>query len=226
MDFLAYSVILAGLYLLLRQVLAQPWLRERMTAVAVALTVAMCVAYLVAVLGHWLRWWELVGALRFPPLRPLYEGLSYGNPGAVAVLAVIGLIVGIARIGLATSRSRVAVAGLTGLVGVLVLITGSRASWVAVAIAIAAVDGPRHRATRYAHVRGQAADGSILAPAIVVGAIVLESCRVVGPRVIERFAVGGTEAERQSFFAVARRMFGEAPITGIGPGMWVSDRMA
>ncbi len=226
LDYLAYTALLLGLYLLLRQILAHAWLRDRMTSLVVLLTATMCAGYLIAVVVHWLTWWGLVGALRVPPLRPAFEGLTYGNPGAVAVLAVMGLIVGAARIGVASTRSQASLGALGLLVATVVLITGSRASWLALGVMTLAVvflaivrSDTRANLMRWSRTRSGRrllVAGALLSAVLAVG---------VGPKVVERFATGGTEAERASFALVSGRLFAEAPVTGVGPGMWVADRI-
>ena len=79
-EYLAYAVVLAALYLLLRALLARAAFRDRITGFSVILALGIGIAYVVACVGRWIDWWEVVGALRVPPLRPYFESLTYGNP--------------------------------------------------------------------------------------------------------------------------------------------------
>ena len=81
LDFLAYGVILAALYLLLRAMLARDDLRPRLGAAMVILAFALDAAYLAAVISDWTTWWGVLGRIAVPPLRPFFQGLTYGNPG-------------------------------------------------------------------------------------------------------------------------------------------------
>jgi len=65
--------LLVTLYLLLRTLLAQASLRDRVSSLAIPLAVAVGVAYLGLVGHYWIDWWGAVGAFRLPPLRPAFE---------------------------------------------------------------------------------------------------------------------------------------------------------
>jgi hypothetical protein len=86
-EYLAYTVVLAALYLLLRALLARATFRDRITGLSVLLALAVGVAFVVACVAHWLTWWDAVGALRLPPLRPYFESHTYGNPSAVMTMS-------------------------------------------------------------------------------------------------------------------------------------------
>jgi hypothetical protein len=92
-DYLAYAVILAGLYLLLRLVLADGRLRPWIPGTVVVLTYTLAVFDLLLVLAQWIRWWLLVGGPALPPLNPAGEALGLGDSGAVAAIAVLGLAI-------------------------------------------------------------------------------------------------------------------------------------
>lgn len=226
LDYVAYAVILAALYLLLRQLLADPFLRPRLMALVMLLGVVLLMAYLAAITGHWITWWGWAGRLTAPPLRPFSEGLTFGNPGPIAALAVLGTIVTAAHLGFATP-ARVAIIVAQGVVsGFVVFTTASRASWVAIAgtagiFAIVALLQPRVRTRVRAWARTRRGKASI-------GVLILVAATVtvtVGPRIVDRFLTGGVEA-RTDFIAAALRMFQHSPVIGVGPGMWVADRIA
>ena len=134
-EYLAYSVVLAALYLLLRALLAHAAFRDRITGLSVILALGIGIAYVVACVGRWIDWWEVVGALRVPPLRPYFESLTYGNPSAVMTMSVLLTAAAVAHMGLGTRGRRVAVVGLVMLAAAVTLLSGSRAGWLALAIA-------------------------------------------------------------------------------------------
>ncbi len=226
LDYVAYSVILTALYLLLRQLLAHPFFRPRITALAMLLGMVMLLAYLLAITARWITWWGWVGRLAAPPLRPFSEGLSFGNPGPIAALAALGVIVTAAHLGFG-SRARVAVIAGQGVVAAFVVFTtASRASWVAIAgtvgvFAVVALLQPGVRAWIRAWLRTRRARATVAA--LVVAAAV--AAVALGPRIVERFLTGGVEA-RTDFIAAALRMFQQSPVLGVGPGLWVADRIA
>ena len=62
-----------------------------------------------AVVNDWLSYWQVLGRFAIPPLRPFFEGLTYGNPGLVAAMAVLLSISGSAQLGGGTRRSKAAI---------------------------------------------------------------------------------------------------------------------
>ena len=68
-EYLAYAVLLAALYLLLVRLLANPFFRARMSAAATTLCAIISLAYVWFVVSDWIRWWSLVGRVTVPPLR-------------------------------------------------------------------------------------------------------------------------------------------------------------
>ena len=131
LDYLAYSVLLTGLYLLLVRLQADPFFRLRLGALTVGLTAMLCLTYIGVVVSRWINWWSLVGAIATPPLRPWFEGLTFGNPSAVMTMALLLLAPAIAHLGLESRGSRAAAAALTVLVLIVTLLSGSRSGWLA-----------------------------------------------------------------------------------------------
>ena len=131
-DFLAYGVLLAGLYLLLRAVLDGRRSSGRASAPRWSI-LAFAIDRRLPARGRLVvaRWWQVLGRLRLPPLRPFYEGLTYGNPGLVAALAVLTALSATAHLGLGSSRSRIAVGILWVLTVAVVIASGTRGAWVA-----------------------------------------------------------------------------------------------
>jgi len=132
-------VILAALYLLLRALLAHATFRDRIAGLSALLALGIGVAFVAACVGRWVDWWEVVGALRLPPLRPYSESLTYGNPSAVMTMSVLLTAAAAAHLGLGTRGRRVAVIGLVALAAAVTLLSGSRAGWLAVGVAILVV---------------------------------------------------------------------------------------
>ena len=227
LDFLAYGVILAALYLLLRAMLARDDLRPRLGAAMVILAFALDVAYLAAVISDWITWWGVLGRIAVPPLRPFFQGLTYGNPGLAAAMAVLLSISASAHLGFAaTARARAVVVVLWLLTTAVVVVSGTRGSWLALAaMAVVAVDPVRGR-TRLTIATG------------VCPSRPRRDASRPGRRPGRRRRPRGLRADRdrsrRSTVATvdasptgraAPRMFTDAPITGVGPGMWAPERI-
>lgn len=229
LEYLGYAVILAALYLVLVRILAQPFFRTRFEIVIIGLTAMVGGAYLVANLLHWMAWWELVGRIAIPPLRPAFESLTFGNPSTVLTLVLLLLCAAVAVIGLA-DRGRVAVVCALGTLAVFAfLASGSRSGWFAVGVATIVVaatwlaDPGRRAATGESLQRRLAGPWSrLLAATAVVGAV--GTSIVLAPTVIRRLTEGGEDL-RFNFVIAAMRMFGESPVVGTGPGTWVIQRI-
>jgi hypothetical protein len=70
LDYLAWSVLLTGLYLLLVRLWADSFFRQRMGALVVGLCAMLSLTYIAIVALRWVNWWSLVGAIRTPPCDP------------------------------------------------------------------------------------------------------------------------------------------------------------
>jgi tetratricopeptide (TPR) repeat protein len=225
LDFLAYAVLLWGLYLLLRALLVDPAIRPRMGAAMIILGVVLGVAYLAACMLRWLPWWELVGRLAIPPMRPWYEGLTYGNPGLVAAMAALTWLAAVGHLGLGSRWARL-VAVLLGLLAVVVIVvSGTRGAWLAVAATLVAGLGlalARDEGRRAASLAMRSTASRVIVLAVVaVGAALVA---VGGPLIADRFVTSG-EGGRTAYWAASVRMFADAPLTGVGPGMWAPQRI-
>jgi tetratricopeptide (TPR) repeat protein len=223
-EFLGYSVLLLALYLLLVQMLKDSALGPRILSLAALLSGFLGVLYILVVVGHWIRWWDAVGTLTTPPLRPGFEGLSYGNPSAVAAITILFLAPAVAWLAGKGRIGAVAIAGLVVLVSVTVVLTGSRGAWLAIGLALAVISvlvllQPRTREALWARIRRVPRIG------LLAGVIGVPVAIVAGPAIIRRLA-GGGDALRVTLNLTALRMFGEDPITGSGPGTWVVRRAA
>jgi hypothetical protein len=102
-EYLGYAIVLAALYLLLVRLMADPFFRQRLVALASVLFVAVVAGYVFLVGRHWIDWWSATGSLTVPPLRPDYESLTYGTPSTVLTVAAMLAVPAIAS---ATRRCR------------------------------------------------------------------------------------------------------------------------
>ena len=127
-------MLLAALYVLLRAILVHPDLRIRLGAAMVILAFVLDVAYIAAVVNDWLAYWQVLGRFSIPPLRPFFEGLTYGNPGLVAAMAVLVSISASAQLGGGTRRSKTAIVVLWVLTTAVVIVSGTRGAWLALGL--------------------------------------------------------------------------------------------
>ena len=102
LEYVAWAVLVTALYLLLARILASHFARVRIGGLAAALGLALGLLYLGVVVGRWLEWWELLGRLAAPPLRPVFAGLTFGNPSAVLTAQVLLTVVACAGLGFGT----------------------------------------------------------------------------------------------------------------------------
>lgn len=226
-EYLAWSILLAALYLLLQRLMASPFFRPRMVGFATVAGVVIGVVFLGAIVARWIPWWDTIGRLTAPPLRPGFEGLVYGNPSAVmtASLLLAGPAIAVLWGG---SRLRSLLAGaIAALASTVTLLSGSRAGWLALAITVGLVGSILLLAPdrRKAIVAGL---GSRTARLVGIPAVlaVLAIGVVVGPGLFARVLSGGGETARVGFYVASLRMFESSPLTGTGPGTWAPLRIA
>ena len=141
LEYVAWAILLTALYLLLVRILAWPHARARIGALAAILGLALGVAYLGSVMVLWVEWWSLLGAFVAPPMRPLFVGFSWGNPSAVMTIQVLLLLIATAGLGTGSRRSRVTLAVLAAMTLLVIIISGSRAGWLAIAGAVVVTGG-------------------------------------------------------------------------------------
>ena len=98
-EYIAWAVLLVGLYLLLVRVLATTTARERVGGLAAMLALVIGLLYVGTVFLTWVEWWGLVGHLAMPPFRPLFGGLSLGVPGTLQTVQVLATAVAITGLG-------------------------------------------------------------------------------------------------------------------------------
>ena len=228
LEYLAYAVLLAALYLLLVRVLATPFARARIGALAATLGLVTGIVYLAMVTLAWIDWWGLVGGLRDPAAAPALRGTDLRQPerGADGGRPPHGHR--LRRPRLPGSRPAAHARRADGDRGHRSSSsTGSRAGWIALAAALRA--GGRSVARRRRAVgtprtspsgppRGRRARGDR-------GRRSWSRAVLIGPSVYSR-VMGAGDGGRTVYFATAVRMFEEAPLLGTGPGTWAVQREA
>ena len=140
-EYVAWAVVLVGLYLLLVRILATRTARARIGGVAAIIAIGGGVLYLLTVLQIWIEWWGLVEGFAVPPRRPLYGGLSLGGAGGVMRVRVLTTATAIAALGVTGRRRQALAAALVALAVPVVVITASRTGWGALAGAIVITSG-------------------------------------------------------------------------------------
>lgn len=230
LEYLGYAVVLVALYLLLVRLLANPFFRARLTALFTMLFVVLGALFLGLVVGRWAQWWLLVGRLTIPPLRPDFESLTYGNPSAVLTIVTLLGVPTIASFGRTTRKGAVATVLVLLVIGLVALLSGSRAGWLALALTagvalVAWLLSPSNRkrvgqaASRVVRTtRSRTGFGAVV---VLLGIVAI----ALAPAVLKRVLAGGEE-NRVDFYVIALRIFVQAPILGTGPGTWVIQRPA
>ena len=226
LEYVAYAVICTSLYLLLVRLLAHPWFQPRIGGLAVLLCLAMGFEYVVFCLAHWISWWSALGRLAVPPLRPQFEGLSYGNPSAVATMMLLLCPAAIAYLGTSGVSRRFLVALLLALTAAVALLTGSRGAWLGAFVGCGALTvGLLFAAdTRAAVIRAATSrTGKWAIAGIAVTCVMIAA--ILAPTLMAR-ALQSDGGYRLSFFLAAIEMFASSPLVGSGPGTWVARRLA
>ncbi len=226
LEYLAYAVLLLTLYLILIRLLADAGFRPRLLALTGLLCGTIALLYLAIVLRLWIDWWGVVGHITTPPLRPGYEGLSYANPSAVAAIVVLFLAPTIAWFARRGRSALIGMAVLVGLVGITVVVTGSRGAWLALGLAITVTGGlglVRPNTRRIIRARLSRTPRAGVVAILIAGTV---TALTVGPAILKRLVEGGGDNLRVTLNLTALRMFAADPMTGSGPGTWVVRRAA
>jgi len=231
LEYLGYAILLAALYLLLVQLMARPFFRDRLVALGAIFFVIVSVEYVVAVGYLWIQWWGNVGHIAVPPLRPNSVGLTYGNPSAALTIAALFAMPAAARWSSWTARGVAAFVAIVLTVGVVAILSGSRSGWFALAIAggLGVVAGVASREVRERV--AAAAGGRVTLPrwariACVVAVVGVVALAVVTlPGILLRVE-NTNDPYRPVFWRIALQIFGESPLVGTGPGTWVIQRIA
>lgn len=222
LEYAAWAVLLVALYLLLVRVVGRPDLRRVLGVGSLGLAVTIAIAAIAQTVDLWVEWWTLLGRFGTPPLRPGFGGLMFGNPSAVLTITFLLWLASIALLAPIGRRLSLVVAAAALPVLAAAFLSGSRAGWLAIAVAVvvAAVAWLTHRGLRRV---------TVTRPRIIAGAIlaviVLIAAASFLPAVLSRVGAGGEDL-RLAFYASALRMFASSPIVGTGPGTWVIQRAA
>jgi O-antigen ligase len=231
LEYLGYAILLAALYLLLVQLMSRPFFRQRLLVLAGGMFIAVSVEYIAYVVYLWIQWWGNVGHIAVPPLRPNFVSLTYGNPSAALTISALFAVPAAAKWSSWSPRGILAFFAVGLVVGVMAILSGSRAGWLALAIAVVCgVLGAAVNAEVRTHLRGLLGRRKALPNwakvALAIGAIVVVG--LVGatlPGIVARAGSGGEEV-RLGFYFAALRMFVSSPIVGTGLGTWVIQREA
>ncbi len=223
-DYLAWATLLIALYLMLVRMLALGFVRERIGGLMAILGLITSITYIGVVAARWLEWWELIGHLTPPMLRPAYAGLIVGGPTVVPVVIVLLMACAFAGLGVAT-RGRIVVLGVLSCTSLFaVFLSGGRGSWLALAVALAVVGGAVVVANRHWL-------GSLLADRrsriiLASGGVLLVAIGLVStPTILGRLETSG-DGGRAYYVTTAQRMFADSPLIGHGPGTWPALRIA
>jgi O-antigen ligase len=225
-EYVAWAVLLIGLYLFLVNLLGHPFARARIGGLAAILGLVIGAWYVVEVSQAWLDFWSLVGRLTPPPLRPGFASLTLGNPAAVLTVTVLLWLAAFAGLGTGTRARRLILLVQGSLTLFAVVVSGSRAGWFALAVAVGIVGfawllAPGHRGAVGALLASRRTRIGIL----VAGAAGVGIVAVALPGILFRAGSGG-EGLRAQFATIALRQFADAPLLGRGPGTWTAERIA
>jgi O-antigen ligase len=224
-DYLAYAVMLAGLYLLMQRLFADSFFGPRLASLGIVLGFGLSGLYIGIVVLRWIDFWQQLGRFSTPPLRPGFEGLAYGNPSTVATVSILLWLAAAAHLGFSTTRSRVALAVLGAMTAAVVFLSGSRGAWVGLAIA-GVILVPMWFAVRdhRQHARRLLSDRRVIrAGAIAAVALAAVSFAFL-PALVSRLTEPAADT-RTAFYMSALRMFADKPLTGLGPGTWTVERI-
>jgi len=204
-------------------VFAVPGLRVRLRFTAAALVVGVVLAYGVQLIALWLDFWQTVGHLTLPPLRPAYAGLIFGTPNIPAgvVLAFLPLVLAwIHGSSLPPMARRMSIGGLV-VVGLFdLVVSGSRGGQLGF-VAAGLVGGLLWALGRRRGDGSQAINldrRRVLAGAAVL-AVVAFAMVALSPRLLARLSDAGAGL-RLTFWRESLAAFVDHPLAGTGPGTW------
>lgn len=224
-DYIAYGVLVAGSYLVLQRLFAHGYFGRRLNALPVLLGFGFTSIYIAVVFIRWGMLWAELGRFVSPPLRPRFESLGLGDPSGLATVVILLLAASAAELGVITGTRRGLLCALGALSAATVFLTGSRSGWVglgaaAVLVAVPFLRQRRNRSDLRAAIRSKAFGPLAAALLVSVGIVAL----VFSPAVASRLAEPAGDT-RTAFAHASLAMFSGHPLTGVGPGMWVVDRI-
>lgn len=222
-EVLAYAVVVVALYALLVRLQAHSVIGPRLGSVPVALLVVIAALYLDATVRTWLTWWELVGRVAVPPLRPGFESLAFGNPSALAATCVLLLFASVGHLGLETPARRAAAAALGATALTVAIVSGARSVWLGLAGATVVLATAwvldRARRQRLAEL---ARRRRVIAGVIAGGIAVALVAMAAAPAVLVRIGFG--DPYRPGYWLASLRMAADRPLVGQGLGTWPVQR--
>jgi O-antigen ligase/tetratricopeptide (TPR) repeat protein len=224
-EYLALAILLTALYLLLQRLMESDFYRVRLLSFAAIVALLTGVAFILVIVPHWITWWGLIGHFAAPPLRPFFEGLTFGNPSAVLTASVLLAAPVVANLAGRSRGANVAAISVVALSVAVIIMSGSRAGWLAIGLAVVVVGAlwlaaPERRAAVLELSRSRIV--RLLAVPILIVAVA--AAVIAGPGFLLRATSGG-DGGRLVYFATAIRMFESSPLVGTGPGTWVPQRI-
>lgn len=229
-EYVLWATVLVALYVLLARIMSFDFARQRIGGVAAILAFIVAGAYLIQSASLWVEYWELLGRLTAPMLRPAYAGLPFGRPPAVASVTILLTVVAFIGLGLETRGRQVVLAGLVAIAAAAVFVTGGRTAWLAGAVGIVAIGLVFVARNRWAITSALAWSWAALRrrrwQVVAIGLALLAGIGVIvfAPALIARVTVGG-DGGRTIYLTTALRMFEDSPLIGQGPGTWAAQRM-
>jgi O-antigen ligase len=227
-EYLAFGVLLAGLYLLFVRMLAVPWLRSRLLALISLAGPAVAILYVGAVLLDWSRFWGLAGQITFPLLRPDNESLIFTNPSGIAARVVLFSAISIGWAGMLRERAKYVRLAVLPVCFVALILTGTRAAWLSAAAGLAVAFAASIGWRGFGDLRSRVHPGAFALgrrPTVLFVAIVTPlALLLLAPGLMDRVTQGADPA-RATLAQIAIRMFTSSPIVGVGPGMWAALRL-
>lgn len=224
-DYLAYAILLTGAYFVAQRLFAHPYFGPRLGSLAVLLGIGLSSVYVVLVAVKWVALWVSLGRIIAPPLRPGFESLGLGDPSGLAAVLLLLLLAAMSHLGVDTPTRRLVAFTHAALTLIAIFLTGSRSAWVALAFTLVLIGAlwllnAERRALIWnvARARGFRTATLGISIATLIAAVVFS--RAVAGRIGE--PAGDT---RTAFAHASLAMFESDPATGVGPGMWVVDRI-
>lgn len=224
LDYVAWNALLIALYLLLVRVAATEFARKNIGAVLAFLGLIVSGVYIVLIVGHWLEWWDLIGRLSAPMLRPAYTRMLIGGPTIVAPVMILLWIGALAGVGFGTPRRRVTGGLLTVTTFTAVLLSGTRGAWLGLAVGLA-VTGFVLLVLFRGRLRGFVADRRVRVGIVVAVGVGALAALAMAPALLDRLT-RTSDGGRAYYIDTALRMFETSPLVGIGPGNWAARRIA
>lgn len=206
-------------FLMLTRLLADAWFRSRLAAALITLVALVAVGYVIEVVTEWVAWWQLVGTITPPPLRPSWASLSFGSPNDVPALLLAAGPLAVILV-CQKARGRTLAWALASAILLAIVLAGSRGGYVGVGVGLvvglgllgAELRSRRDGTSFVGLLRRRPALVAATALLVVVGTAFL-------PAVASRFAQGGEDV-RLDLWRSAFAIFIEHPLTGAGPGTW------